>query len=46
MTVMRAPYPVWSANLDRSEIKQLFIDKPAVQGKHSNLANDGRCMTN
>ena len=42
MTVMRAPYPVWSANLDRSEIKQLFIDKPAVQGKHSNLANDGK----
>jgi uncharacterized iron-regulated protein len=39
---MRAPYPVWSANLDRSEIKQLFIDKPAVQGKHSNLANDGK----
>ena len=42
MTVMRAPYPVWSANLDRSEIKQLFVDKPAVQGKHSNLANDGK----
>lgn len=42
MTVMRAPYPVWSANLDRSEIKQLFIDQPAVQGKHSNLANDGK----
>jgi uncharacterized iron-regulated protein len=42
MTVMRAPYPVWSANLDRSEIKQMFIDKPAVQGKHSNLANDGK----
>ncbi|MDO8066393.1 ChaN family lipoprotein [Janthinobacterium sp. SUN206] len=42
MTVMRAPYPVWSANLDRSEIKQLFIDKPVVQGKHSNLANDGK----
>ena len=42
MTVMRAPYPVWSANLDRSEIKQLFVDRPAVQGKHSNLANDGK----
>ncbi|WP_426071715.1 ChaN family lipoprotein [Janthinobacterium sp. DSP2-3-3] len=42
MTVMRAPYPVWSANLDRSEIKQLFVDKPAVQGTHSNLANDGK----
>ena len=42
MTVMRAPYPVWSANLDRSEIKQLFIDQPVVQGKHSNLANDGK----
>ncbi|WP_058049572.1 ChaN family lipoprotein [Janthinobacterium sp. Ant5-2-1] len=42
MTAMRAPYPVWSANLDRSEIKQMFIDKPAVQGKHSNLANDGK----
>lgn len=42
MTVMRAPYPVWSANLDRSEIKQLFVDQPAVQGKHSNLANDGK----
>lgn len=42
MTVMRAPYPVWSANLDRSEIKQMFADKPAVQGKHSNLANDGK----
>lgn len=42
MTVMRAPYPVWSANLDRSEIKQMFVDKPAVQGKHSNLANDGK----
>ena len=42
MTVMRAPYSVWSANLDRSEIKQLFVDRPAVQGKHSNLANDGK----
>ncbi|APA71158.1 ChaN family lipoprotein [Janthinobacterium sp. 1_2014MBL_MicDiv] len=42
MTVMRAPYPVWSANLDRSEIKQMFADKPGVQGKHSNLANDGK----
>ena len=42
MTVMRAPYPVWSANMDRSEIKQLFVDKPAVQGTHSNLANDGK----
>ena len=42
MTVMRAPYPVWSANLDRSEIKQLFIDQPAVQGKHRNLSNDGK----
>ncbi|MGF6117516.1 putative iron-regulated protein [Janthinobacterium lividum] len=42
MTVMRAPYPVWSANLDRSEIKQMFVDKPAVQGKYSNLANDGK----
>lgn len=42
MTVMRAPYPVWSANLDRSEIKQMFADKPSVQGTHSNLANDGK----
>ncbi|MBG6219447.1 MULTISPECIES: ChaN family lipoprotein [unclassified Janthinobacterium] len=42
MTLMRAPYPLWSANLDRSEIKQMFIDKPAVQGIHSNLANDGK----
>ena len=42
MTLMRAPYPVWSANLDRSEIKQMFVDKPTVQGKHSNLANDGK----
>lgn len=42
MTVMRAPYPVWSANLDRSEIKQLFVDRPGVQGKYSNLANDAK----
>jgi uncharacterized iron-regulated protein len=42
LTLMRAPYPLWSANLDRSEIKQMFIDKPGVQGKHSNLANDAR----
>ena len=42
LMLMRAPYPVWSANLDRSEIKQLFIDKPGVQGKHSNLANDAK----
>src|SRR5471032_3292410 len=40
--VMRAPYPVWSANLDRSEIRQMFVDKPAVQGKFSDLANDGQ----
>lgn len=45
MEVMRAPYPVWSANLDRSEIKQMFVDKPAVQGKFSNLANDGQVQT-
>lgn len=42
MEVMRAPYPVWPANLDRSEIKQMFADKPAVQGKYSDFANDAR----
>src|SRR5450830_1787020 len=45
MEVMRAPYPVWSANLDRSEIRQMFVDKPAVQGKFSDLANDGQVQT-
>lgn len=42
MEVMRAPYPVWSANLDRSEIKQMFADKPGVQGKFSDFSNDAK----
>ncbi|WP_256077948.1 ChaN family lipoprotein [Massilia sp. YIM B04103] len=42
MEAMRAPYPVWSANLDRSEIKQLFAAQPTLQGKHSNLANESK----
>jgi len=46
MTVMRAPYPVWSANLDRSEIKQLFIDQhgrrlPCAQGPGRAAARAG-----
>ncbi|CAM3292999.1 MULTISPECIES: ChaN family lipoprotein [Yersinia] len=35
MTVMRAPYPVWSANLDRDEIMAIYKEKPPLEGKLS-----------
>ncbi|CNE07579.1 ChaN family lipoprotein [Yersinia nurmii] len=37
MAVMRAPYPVWSANLDRDEIMAIYKEKPSIEGKLSTM---------
>ncbi|OWY37681.1 iron-regulated protein [Xenophilus sp. AP218F] len=35
MTLLRAPYPLWAANLDRDEMREAYRLRPALQGVES-----------